>query len=234
MASTLREFFGKVNRYEGLLEEIEDPHGFGYADLRTVLEPLEDALVAISKRFDGLNHSATDPDELDWIQGIIDDEVGYIEELLGAAFAVSQRYLTHAISNTKRLHELLVASKQPAFKCTSDAKKGTLMKAGSPKVGSSGYSAVEVINATANLYKHRDEWPYRDWKQFTGQEKMTVDVLLAIGVRQHSTGHFRTCAEALGETKYANLAFLLEALCTWRFELAKMHRDELRQRKLVA
>jgi hypothetical protein len=41
---------------------------------------------------------------------------------------------------------------------SSDGTERGIMNLGSP-IGDGGYSKIQVINAFANYFKHRDEWP---------------------------------------------------------------------------
>jgi hypothetical protein len=56
-------------------------------ELRPVLEPLSEAIAAAEKR---LTEQAGDPYDPD-VQTLVDDECGFVEDLLGAAFVVVQR-----------------------------------------------------------------------------------------------------------------------------------------------
>jgi hypothetical protein len=48
-------------------------------------------------------------------------------------------------------------------------------------VGASGITAVAAIDALANYFKHRDEWPYK-WKDFNKNQKVTATILKDLGV----------------------------------------------------
>ena len=105
------------------------------------------------------------------------------------------------------------------------------MALASRRVGQSGYTEIQVINALANFFKHHDEWK-ASWADLKGQQKQTADIIAAIGVHEFSTGQFRTGLKALG-IDYAELHLLAEAVKNWASAVHRTYENELEQQGLL-
>ena len=75
--------FGKLDVYAMVLQSVDSPAEY---DLRGVLNPLESAIRAAAARNE--RYAEIDDHEAELM---IDDECGYVEDLLGAAFVMTTR-----------------------------------------------------------------------------------------------------------------------------------------------
>jgi len=92
------------------------------------------------------------------------------------------------------------------------------MRKSNPFSSSVSYSRMETINAVANHFKHRDEWP-AVWSTATGQAKETIDVISAVGLS--STEHFNLmkAAQVLGDDAFDGTFPLVGEMISWREQL---------------
>ena len=81
------------------------------------------------------------------------DEIGL---LLGAAFVLGQALITQSISIVVQLQQT------PSWPANLPRDKVEWMKRGSPIQMKCGLSEVEIIDTSANYFKHYCEWP-QDW-----------------------------------------------------------------------
>src|SRR5437773_1587319 len=93
-----------------------------------------------------------------YVDAVCDEETYIEESLLGAAFVVCQASITAVVSETKKLHTRYQKSASKDL-TTTDGKKESIMRLGSPMVRKTGYSKIEIMNAFANCFKHQTEWP---------------------------------------------------------------------------
>jgi hypothetical protein len=93
------------------------------------------------------------------------------------------------------------------------SSKGKILRLAASDIGTSGCTLAEGINAFANYFKHRDEWP-NDWSSLMGKEKETVRVIRAFGASEGSTGNLRTGLEGMGYPDY-NVGSMGEDLQRW-------------------
>ena len=91
---------------------------------------------------------------------------------------------------------------------------------------------VKLIDALANFYKHKDEWPAGAWNSLDGQSGQTAKILQAVGIEQYSTGQFRTglsilCSESAVPTDMAPI------LKNWSKTLILAYEQELRTQNMI-
>lgn len=226
-------FFGKPNCLQHLIEGLADEHRLGADSLTRVLLPFDETLRATSRRIDDLGPPKNGDDE-ERIIAVVDDEVDYVEELLGASFVICQRYLTVGVSYTKELHDELKREGNTPFACIGDSNKETLMRTASSPIHDGGPTQIEVINGFANYFKHASEWR-TEWSTMKDRDKRTALVVAAAGAHQYSTGNLRAGASALGLgiEQFCRVGELVEILARWRWGLAELHRKELLSRGLI-
>jgi hypothetical protein len=120
-------------------------------------------------------------------QDFEEDEVNYIEELLGLSFVLLQ-------AKIRRVSEAAKASPL----ALSDARA-----IGDP-YKSTGKSLVELIRAVSNYYKHRDEWDAELWENKKAgedernqlrQSRNTRRIVKKAGIERSSNGNMRTAYE---------------------------------------
>lgn len=188
--------------------------------LERLLGALSESIKACSAKID---EAAQSGDE-DYAEHVTDSECAVIEDLLGTAFVGCQIYITATVSGTKHFHEL--SSDEAAL------EKAAVLSVGSPVLPPTDYTRVQVIDAFANYFKHRDEWSY-DWSAFSGRSARTVSIIQAAGAQQGSSGNLRTAAEALGLPKYWDLNILHRDIQEWcdnvwniyRLKMNAAHKD---------
>jgi hypothetical protein len=165
----------------------------------------------------------------DYLESVVDEECGVIENLFGAAFVTCQAEITAGASHVGRIHA--EASQSGHTLVTCNGTKRGIMAFGSPLIGSSPYTGIQVINAFANYFKHNDEWN-APWNELPNREKQTVDVILAAGAQEYSTGNLRTGAEALGVTD-EQLYLFGNQIRDWSSAIHNAYEKELKDLNLL-
>ncbi len=120
--------------------------------LNRILEPLGRAIGDSSAQIDRMTAELGPIDAGIWIN----DEVGGIEELLGVAFVACQVHITYIASHIRMLHRHAAGRPRSARLTTTDGTRTGIMQHGFTAAAGTPYSPVEVMNAFANHYKHRD------------------------------------------------------------------------------
>jgi len=205
---------GRTNIYAVLLQGLlrrSDRDG-----LERLLDPLEAAIRRSSKLIKELPD-----DDSDYSNAMTDDECDQIEELLGIGFVVCQVAITSVASGVCRLHRY---HKKISGRGLTSTTSKTVMKHVLPAVAD-GYTAIEILNASANYYKHRDEWP--SWTELNRQQKTTASRIAAAGATEGSTGNLRTLAAALGNPKYSQMTGYCDVIEEWSVRLHVAYMKEL-------
>jgi hypothetical protein len=208
----------------GIVLHLLDPDG----GLERLVLPMGASIRCSIARID---EAARDDDKMtaEWIT---DDECDSIEEQLGLAFVAAQTYLTRVVSLCKRIHDWHEHETGSTFLLGIGGKKDEVLgvkNTGITPIAGTAFSAVEGLNAFANYFKHRDEWPH-DWTELQrNNEKHTVAVIQAFGARPGSTGNLRQGYHALfGDDEYPNVGRVAETVETWTRAIRKAYEDELR------
>jgi hypothetical protein len=144
------------------------------------------------------------------------------------AFVATQTEIAVAITAIKRVHERAKADGHVLK--TSDESKEGIMKVGNPIVASN-YSRVQVMDAFANYFKHRDEW-VSSWAKLKKESMKTAAVITAAGAQQGSSGNLRTALETL-KIDYKNLAELVKEVVVWEKATFRTYKQELASLKLL-
>lgn len=132
---------------------------------------------------------------------ICDDEVTYIEELIGTALVALQ-------TRIRRVRE-----------ATNDFNVRP-MEIGDEFAGT-GRTLISLIWHVANYYKHRDEWSDEVWDDTPSKEKAveksrhTRRIVQVTGIEKSSTGNLRTASEFFGIYPYSNCGQLAEKVQDW-------------------
>lgn len=190
-----------------------------------VMQSLGDAVNDCSVAVDKASKSGSD----EYMEAVIDEECGVIENLIGAAYVTCQAEITGVVAHVMRIHAS--AKEQGHSLNSSDGTKAGIMALGSKLVGSSPYTEIQVINAFANYFKHADEWDQR-WAALKGQQKQTADIVAAVGAKEFCTGDLRAGLEALG-IDYTKLHLLATAVHTWASTVHSTYESELKQKQLL-
>lgn len=215
----------KPNLYRVLfrLLDISDFH----STLARTLDPLARAIREASSN----TREARRTKDQEFIDVIVDDECEVVESLLGSAFVVCQVYMTRVVSITKALHRIFNGDQGRRLR-TSDGSKSGILEVGSQYVGSSAYRDVQIIDALANYFKHRDECSV-DWRDIPVKAQDTATIIRAVGCTPGSTANLRTGAEALGNNDYESMSVFATRLENWRNNLSDLYETELKSEGLL-
>jgi hypothetical protein len=208
----------------GIVLRLLGPDG----DLDRLVSPMSASIRSSIARID----KAAQGDNEMVAEWITDDECDSIEEQLGLAFVAAQTHTTRVVSLCKRIHDWHEGQTGSKTLLGIDGKKDQILgvkNADILPVAGTAYAAVEGINAFANYFKHRDEWPH-DWTQLQKtNEKHTATVIQAFGAQPGSTGNLRQGYRGLfGDDDYANLGRLAGAMEHWTRAVRKAYENELR------
>jgi hypothetical protein len=124
------------------------------------IEPLHDVIVGIEASLTIVRERLEDGDD-----GITARE--HAEMLLGLGFVAAQAYVLGTWTDLNRIRESSLSA--PITKSDCYASDTITVQA--------GITRIHVINATANYFKHHDEW--RAWP-----ENETARILATIGITQ--------------------------------------------------
>jgi hypothetical protein len=188
-----------------------------------VLQPIELALRESTRHIEHVRVS----DDKDHYEAVCDEEASVIENLLGCAFVVCQTQITSLVVRVRGLHRYFEKAHPGRRLTTTNATKGKLMCTRSAVLHSSDYTEVETVDALANYFKHRDEWP-RDWNKLKKpNEKRTARIVLSAGGDMGSTGNLSVGAEALGIDERYSLRRLSNIMMRWRIGIHHLYQAEL-------
>ena len=197
----------------------------------TSLSALGDGVRRCSKRIDDGHASGSS----EYADVVTDEECDVLETLLGSAFTVCQTHIAQVVADVHRLHRMAARPHggRPGVQLTTTTtKKADVMACGCPHMAGTAVTVIEALNALANYFKHRDEWPH-DWTKATGQTAETVRVLTVIGLEQGSTGNLRRGAEALGNADFDQMNVFANLLEDWHEKLMANYEQELRNKGLI-
>jgi len=121
-----------------------------------------------------------------------EDEVNYIEELLGLSFVLLQ-------AKIRRVGKAAAGVSKAAAKASPLAPSNVRALGGPYK--DTGKSLAELIWAVGNYYKHCDEWNREVWEDKKADEQKndslkqsrnTRRIIEEVGIKRRSTGNMRT------------------------------------------
>jgi hypothetical protein len=205
----------ELNVHAILLDSIHT--GFDRSVTERLLEHLDGAVRRSAAVIDGLP-----TDNPDYADAVTDDECNQIEELLGIGFVMCQVAIKSVVAAVLRLNryhlrtsgaDLVTATRRTAMRHALPACVGP-------------YTALEILNAGADYYKHRDEWGL-DWEKLPRLQAETAKVIMAAGAERGSTGNLRRLAKTLGNAEYDRMTRHCELISAWSSGLASSYRDEL-------
>jgi putative component of membrane protein insertase Oxa1/YidC/SpoIIIJ protein YidD len=212
-------------RFALLLDRLKDLHYT--SNVGQIVRVISDETREFIKRCDETIDNVARNEE----QSIYDEATEYIEDLLGISFVACQSYISYVVSDICRLHDACNSLASPVILTTTSGRKIDILRKCSPPV-KGGYSEVQIIDAFANYYKHKDEWDW-DWDCPPARSQLTVDVIRSVGASRGCTGNMRTGAEALGNGEYCDTRAMMKGLESWGQELFKAYSEELRVKGLL-
>lgn len=173
------------------------------------------------------------------------DEYYLLEELLGVAFVIAQTYITRIRSCILELSMGCEKELRRRLSFVNDKNAYDILKIAGSIQTNSPYTTIEAINAIANYWKHREEWPtcmeengaYRSIIWDTAQmnpkhTKYTVEIVTSLGMAPDSTGQLRAAVKLLGVANYEDLSLFRKELKSWAsnlYEKARLEIGQLRQ-----
>lgn len=205
-------------------------------ELRPVLEPLSDAIEAAEKRLD--QQAGEDPYDPD-VQGLIDEECGFVEDLLGAAFVVAQRYITITHSWYLKVAKAAEAKVPGQWQLPpgEEKEKPAFLERFGPKLNppatASTVSFATAANAAANYFKHESEWGSWSAAESRGGSKFTIAIVTNLGATKGSTGNCRTMATTLGIVDHKDFEPLIQLCSDWSSAVVHDVEQELKRLGLV-
>jgi hypothetical protein len=138
-----------------------------------------------------------------FIEFVVEQECQLLETLIGTTFVVIQTQLTEFLSTIMRLCDVL----------GSPTPKPRILRLRAQTVGTTGHTLAEGVDAFANYFKHRDEWPLH-WSNVDKRAKRAVSVIRAYGAREGSTGNLREGLSSMGY-RDLNVSRMSRDLQTW-------------------
>jgi hypothetical protein len=193
--------------------------------LSTVLETIGEAIAASTARIDTIGQRYGE----DAADMAADDEIPVIEDFLGIAFVVCQAYITNVVTRLQRLHAQ-TRRRHTADLTTTTGSKESILRHGFRPTMRRPYSRIEVLNAYANYYKHRDEWD-ADWEN--RRARHTAAIISTAGASPSSTGNLRQGARYLGNRKFKDVAAFMRIFSQWRKKLVQDYEAEIRRLELA-
>lgn len=166
------------------------------------LTDVEDILMA------GLNKLVERNENEPWFDGLWLNEYG--EVLFGSLLVACQAYCVGCLNDINKIREdfgLKALSKIEAYRDHSSSRNN--------------FSAIELINAAANYFKHRDEWGAL-WPN-----NLTSQTLATYSITSQNEFPLKEVQEIIeNELGYSKLCFLLSE---WRKELIKKSKKEAKK-----
>jgi hypothetical protein len=183
-----------------------------YGDLLSrTLEPIGLAIGEAAERIEEVQRDAP-PDDADLFT---DDERDIIENLLGTAFVVCQGRVTSVVSAAIDL--VKYCSKKGLPFAAYPGEKRAILKLDAPlgAGAAASFTRIQVIDAIANYFKHRDEWKGVDWTKLNETSRRTADIIVAAGLQTGSTGNLRRGAIALGNVDLKSMSVFVSIVDEW-------------------
>lgn len=222
--------FGKASMIRARIALMEVSAREDGVRLEVLHRPLEEAILAVEERLKSL---PSDDEEAPWVSSIVEDESAVFDELIGIAFVIVQTYLTNVKSHIVKLSEArerLGRTPLSFFRPHEESEKrpgpNELLRKCSLMMKNSSFTEVEVLNAVANYWKHRDEWTSIDWTKLARPSKDTAARVQVAGIQPTSTGNLCTAAKAFGVVTYHDLEPIRVCALAWAEQLVTLAKSE--------
>lgn len=193
---------GRVNLYAMCFSRLAEHVVF--RNLDRLLARVGDAITAVSTSLEA--DAGGDPD---WFECRIDEETDVIENLLGVAFLICQTHITEVVSRVVWLRRLFEREHPGDELTTTSGSKGDILAFDGISVGS--YSAVTVLDAFANYFKHREEWT-GDWQKLPPQSRGTATIIESVGASRDPLATCGRVPKPWGTLPMAQSIYLLRHL----------------------
>jgi len=172
-----------------------------FREFDTRIDPLHDVIVGINA---GLASIQERLDTVEWFDGIFARE--HAEPLFGLGFVAAQ---TYALGTVSDLNSIMMSRLKPKLEKLHCYAHDTVVLKG-------GVTRIQLINASANYFKHHDEWAR--WP--TGSERGANDtkILGSVGITEKTEFPCINVVDILCGTNW-ELILLLRILKEWRAHL---------------
>lgn len=148
----------------------------------------------------------------------ITDNVIILESYIGNIFVLCQTVITEFVSRIIQLHK--DCSSLGYILSTSIIDKEKIIKSGNKAIsGNTNITQVQVIDAFANYFKHRDE---DLWKS----TKLVLDEVFSL-LPSSEPQDCRAGAIILGNNSYTNFEPMIEILRDWTYTIHEKYMNEL-------
>lgn len=184
-----------------------------FPNLGNLLQPLGQEIRAAIDRIGTINEEH-DPE---WKIFALEEEAELIENLLGTCFLICQVYITEVVSRAEKIHRAF--QRHSGFDLAGERfDKPSLLACGGDYIGELRITRVAAIDALANYFKHREEWP-ADWEKLDRRQSRTADIIRRLGGRPESIGNILRGAEAIGNKSHYDLRLFRRTLEKWRIQV---------------
>ena len=194
-----------------------------------ILSSLGQEVISCDKAIREMASQSEDQESVDFFT---DSECEVIEDLLGMAFVVCQTYITRVVHIILSLHKYHNGVAKGSSLSITGNNKDAILSFGSEHIENIGYTEVQLIDAFANYFKHRDEWS-GDWNKLKHQGAKTANIIMAAGARPGSTGNLRLASELLSNREYKDTNVFINILDEWCKALYNGYSSELKQLGLI-
>lgn len=162
----------------------------------------------------------------DGLEDIITQEAEITETLIGTTFVVCQAHIACVVSRAMELHTFFQKREKRDLKAIDNSKQG-ILKQGAQLLDGSRYTDIQAMDAFANYFKHRDEWP-NNWAKIAKKHRRTRNVISAFGAISGSHGNLRMGAEVLGYVGGSSVMVFADRLESWRKKLKNDYEAQLK------
>jgi hypothetical protein len=147
-----------------------------------------------------------------------EDDIAMEQLLIGSSFVLGQASISQAVSIATKINELV---DKPTW---LPHGKRVLMSREAPVHAGTGLSAIVLIDAVANYFKHHYEWP-DEWAG-PSRAQTTIDIVRKLGLEPNDEGNLPRAVRELGMTE-GDLSPMSMLIQEWRERLATHLRNQL-------
>lgn len=171
-----------------------------------------------------------------YLDSIVEEKIYLIEDLLAICFVVCQTDIGYVVNRVSRLDEYCKTHYPQGLPSLITTKK-ELMKRDT-NIVIADITAIQIINAYANYFKHKDEWtkPWGNILASPSKDRRTIDtinILQATGATENSTDNFRNIARLLGNSNFSSVSKYINILNDWRRDLRNSIEIDLRSANIL-
>ena len=165
-----------------------------------------------------------------FLDTVLEESINTLEDLLGLTMVICQTRITQIITRVKRLE--IFCNAEHNHQITLRTSKDSLMVL-DPFSPIPEVTSIQVLNAYANYFKHKDEWP-ENWSnlshlnQLPKQTQATISILKQTGATENLNNAFRNAANLLGNQVFYDIYVYNNRLDVWAEEIHNQIERELK------